>query len=132
MPFINLTLFDGQVASGVAAQIATGQDTARRHSITFCNTGTNDETLILTLSRNGGTPRRIRQVILSTNEQMQFNGLPLNKTDVLSAVTTNPNVMDYVVSIAADEAPMGMAVYDASGQAKVVPYLLDQLDAFFS
>lgn len=125
----NLNVGDGQVQI-VATQIAAGAaNKARRMNVTFANVGGQNETLVLTLSRNGGTPRRLKRVVLELNEQLEVCGLPLNLQDVLFAQTTDAASIDYLVSIAATEAPLTMHVYDDKGGLKTAPYILEQLDA---
>lgn len=128
----NLTIADGQVAATATEITAGSGDMAQRLNLTFCNTGSQDETLVLTISRNGGTARRLKRVVLATEEQLEITGLPLNSTDSLLGVTSNASVVDYIVSIAAAEAPLSMQVYDSLGGLKTAPYVLEQLDAIFS
>lgn len=127
----NLTTGDGQVAA-TASQIAAGFSQARRHNLTFANVGSTSQTLILTLSRNGGTQRRLKQVMLDASEQFEICGLPLNSTDVLYAQTTNAASVDYLVSIAADNAPLTMHSYDSAGRLRTAPYILEQMDSVLS
>ena len=125
----NLTIGDGQVASGTPAQIASspGSSEATRLNVSLANVGGQDETLILTIVRGTGTPRRYKRVVLAADEQIEICGLPLNPTDSLQAVTTNANSIDYLVSVASANAPQTFAVYDSYGGVKTAPYILDQL-----
>jgi hypothetical protein len=128
----NLTIGDGQVAI-TATQITAGSgDRAQRLDIKFCNTGDQEETLILTISRNGGTARRLKRVVLAANEEFKLGGLALNKTDSLLGVTTTASSIDYVVSIAAPTAAYTEETFDDSGRPKSAPYLQEQLDAALS
>ena len=128
----NLTTGDGTVAI-TATQITAGVgDIARRMNLTFANVGGQQETLTLTISRNGGTARRLKRVVLEADEQLEITGLPLNKTYSLLAQTTNAASVDYMVSIAAKEAPLVMQVYDAMGGIKTAPYIMEQMDSVFS
>ncbi len=128
----NLTTGDGQVAT-TATQITAGRgDVARRMNITFANVGGQEEVLILTMSRNGGTARRIKRVVLGADEQLEIAGLPLNLSDSLLAQTTNAASIDYVVSIAGHDAPLTMHVYDDKGGLKTAPFIIEQLDAVLS
>ncbi len=125
----NLTTGDGQVAV-TATQITAGAGVkARRMNVTFANVGGLNETLVVTISRNGGTARRLKRVVLDVNEQLEICGLPLNGTDSLLAATTNALSVDYVVSVAADNSPQTMVVYDEFGGVKTAPYIIEQLDA---
>ncbi len=83
----------------------------------------------LTISRNGGTARRLKLVVLGADEQLEIGGLPLNLSDSLLAQTSNAASVDYVISVAASEAPLTMHVYDDGGRLKTAPYILEQLDA---
>lgn len=132
-PFVkNLTIADGSVAA-TATQITAGSGNhARRLNVKFCNVGGLEETLLLTVSRNGGAARRLKRVVLAANEEFKLGGLPLNQSDSLLAATTNAASVDYVVSIAALDAPYTEETYDDSGRPKQAPYLQDQLDAALS
>ena len=127
----NLTVADGQVAI-TATKIASGFNQARRMNLTFANVGGLSETLTLTLSRNGGTPRRLKQVVLDANEQFEVCGLPLNSTDILYAQTTDAASVDYLVSVASDNAPLTMHTFDSAGRLRTAPYILEQMDAVMS
>lgn len=128
----NLTTADGQVAA-VAAQITAGvSNHARRLNLKFCNVGGQDETLVLTLSRNGGTARRLKRVVLPANYELKLGGLGLNQSDSLLGVTTNAGSVDYVVSIAAPDAPYTEEVFDDCGRLVNAPYIQEQLDAALS
>jgi hypothetical protein len=128
----NLTIGDGQVQTA-AAQITTGVfDHARRLNIKFCNVGGQTETLILTMSRKGGTPRRIKRVVLDPNEEFKLGAIPLNQGDSLLAQTTNPASIDYTIAIAGPDANYSEETYDDSGRFKNLPYIEGQLDALNS
>ena len=118
---------DGQVAATATEITAGPADDAQRVDVTFSNTGTVRETLTLTISRNGGTARRLRRVELDVDEQFEITGLALNKTDSLLGITTTASVVDYVVSISAENSPYQMMVYDAYGAPKSAPAVLEQL-----
>jgi hypothetical protein len=125
----NLTTADGQVTT-TATQITAGVgDRAQRLNLKFCNVGGAEETLVLTVSRNGGTARRLKRVVLAANEEFKLGGLALNKSDSLLGVTTNAASVDYVVSVAADDAPYTEETFDDSGRPKQAPYLQEQLEA---
>jgi len=127
----NLTIADGQVAV-TPTKVVSGFSQANRLNLTFANVGGQQETLTLTLSRNGGPQRRLKQVVLDANEQFEVCGLPLNSTDVLYAQTTDAASVDYLVSIAAADAPLTMHSYDSAGRLRTAPYILEQLDAVTS
>lgn len=128
----NLTTGSGQVAV-TATQITAGvSDRARRLNLKFCNVGGQEETLVLTVSRNGGTAVRIKRVVLAADEEFKLSGLPLNSTDSLLAATTNAASVDYLISIAGADAPYAEETFDDSGRQKNAPYIQEQLDAALS
>lgn len=123
----NLVIADGQVAT-TSTEITTGpSDEGGRVNVTFHNTGTADETLVLTLTRSGGTARRIKRVVLAENESCEICGLPLNGTDSLKGSTTTASVVDYTVSVGPDDSPLTFALYDANGVPRNVSDILEQL-----
>jgi hypothetical protein len=123
----NLTIADGQLAAA-AAQITAGPgNRARKVNVILSNTGTQDETVVLTYSRAGGTPRRVWRGVLSANWQARVCGLPVNGGDVVYGVATDAGVVDYVVSITGVDAPLSMAVYDDNGLPASAPQVLDAL-----
>lgn len=126
----NLNAADGQVAA-TATQILAGEDNARRYNLTFSNVGTTEQTLVLTLSRNSGTARRVRRVVLAVNEQLDVFGLAVDKRDSLLAQATDASSVDYVVSAASDQTPYGAVAYDDSGNPKTAPAVIDQLAQIF-
>lgn len=131
MQRINLTLADGQVAAS-ATQITTGAgDVARRLNVIFYNTADTEQTVLLYMVRNGGTARQIGRAVLAPDERWEVDGLPLNITDSLRASTSTAEVVDYVISIAADDALLRMTVYDADGIAKTAPAILEQMATIF-
>ncbi len=123
----NLVQSDGQVETTAAAVLSGGSDSGRRYNFTFTNAGSTSETLILTYSRASGTPRQIRVVTLEADETFEITGLPVNATDVVYAATTTASTVDYLVSVAPDEAPLMSCVYDAAGISKSSPAILEQL-----
>ncbi len=125
----NLTVADGQLAA-TATQITGGVGSrARKVNVTLCNTGTQDETVTLTYSRAGGTPRRIWQGLLSAGWSGRICGLPINGDDVLYGQSNDAGVVDYVVSITGLDTPLTMAVYTDAGLPASAPQVLDQMAA---
>ncbi len=123
----NLTITDGQLAA-TATQITAGpRNVACKINLTLANTGTQDETVILTYSRAGGTQRRIWYGVLSPNWSARICGLPMNVDDILYGATTDAGVVDYVVSITGLESPLTMAIYNDAGLPASAPQVLDQL-----
>ncbi len=125
----NLVLADGQVAATTAAVVIAGtRDVACRYNFTFTNvSASSTETLVITYSRAGGTQRQLRQVVLEPDETFELTGLPMNKADSVYAVTTDALSVDYLVSTAPDEAPLTSTVYDATGQPKSLPWIVEQM-----
>ncbi len=128
----NLVVADGQLGSSAAAIQAGTGDVARRFNFTFSNSSASaTETIVLSYSRNGGTRRQLRQVVLDPGETAELTGLAINKADAVYAVATDAATVDYLVSQAADEAPLCWQVYDANGLPKSYPYIYEQLAAVF-
>ncbi len=126
---INLTVADGQVAT-TATEITKGRGNhARPLDLTFANVGGQEETLILSISRGGGTARRLKRVVLSPDEQLEICALALNSTDSLLAQTSNAASVDFVVAIASGHAPYAMHVFDDKGGLKSAPYILEQIES---
>ena len=126
---VNLATGDGVVATSPAQITAGVANHARRMDVTFCNFGSNEETVTLFISRNGGPLRQWRQFVLETNESAEIGGLPLNLGDSLQAQTTDANAVSYWVAIAAQQSVLSFRVYDSKGGIKTAPYILEQLDA---
>ncbi len=116
---INLTIASGQVPATAAEIVHGPSDAASRLNLTFSNVSTYNETLILTVSRNGATAVRICRVVLAPNEALEICGFPLNFTDSLLAVTTDALSVDYLVSIAPNDSPQTRSVYGDDGTVKV-------------
>ena len=128
----NLTLASGQVAATATEITAGSGNHAKRLNIKFCNVGGQEEELILTVSRNGATAVRIKRVVLAANEEFRIGGFPLNSSDSLLGVASNASSVDYLVSIASENAPYTEETYDADGRLKTAPYILEQLDTVVS
>ena len=128
----NLTTAAGVVATTATEITAGAGDHARRLNLKFCNVGSQTETLILTISRNSATARRIKRVVLEPNEEFKLGGMPLNQSDSLLAVTTTADSVEYTIAIASPDADYTEATYDDAGREKHAPYILEQLDAINS
>lgn len=120
----NLNVTDGQLAASVTTITSGPASKGRRLNLTFCNTGSQSETIVLTLSRQGGTARRIRRFTLDPDEQADYQGLAVDKADVLYGYSTNANVVDYTVSMCPPEGAGGApgpswSVYDEDGILKL-------------
>ncbi len=116
----NIALGNGQVAITTAATIASlaNSTQSQRVNITFTNVGLAEETLVVTVVNSGGTARRLFRAVLQVDEQAVMSGVPLDGNDVIKAVTTTAESVDYVVSKASDEAPFAVVTYDANGAVK--------------
>lgn len=125
----NLTIADGQLAATATQIVAGPGNHARQINVVLSNTGTQDETIVLTYSRNGGTQRRVWRCVLSANWQARVCGLPINVADVLYGSASDASVVDYLVSISGPNAPLTMAIYDDNGYEVATPQILDQLVA---
>lgn len=128
----NLVVADGQVGTVASAVLSGTRDAAPRYNFTFSNVGVNVETLVITFSRAGGTPRQVRQVVLDPDETFELCGLPCNKADSVYAVTSNASSVDYLVSTASEQTVLGSQVYDANGMPKSLPWVVEQLAAVLS
>jgi hypothetical protein len=122
-----LNIADGQLAATATEITAGAGDVAKRLNLTFCNTGSAEETIILTLTRSGGTARRIKRVVLQENEQFELGGFPLNSDASLKGYTTNGGVVDFTVSIAAEESLATYMIFDADGVPKILGNALQAL-----
>lgn len=129
---INLTLADSQLGTTEAEIIAGIGSVAKRLHLIFSNVGTFEETVLIRISRNGGTARRLYRMVLQANEAFELDGLPLNSDDSLKASTTNASSVDCVVSQAPDNVRQTLAFYDDSGIPKTSPQILEQMAAIFS
>lgn len=123
----NLTIADGQLPSTAGVIVSGPGNHARHINLIMSNTGTQDETITLTISRNGGTARRIWRGVLSSNWQARICSLPLNGTDRLLGASTTAGAVDYFVAIVGHNSPMTMAIYDDLGQLTSAPQILDSL-----
>lgn len=123
----NLTLADGQLGTTVAEIIAGPGDYAKRVHCIFANVGAQEETVVVTIVRAGGTARRLYRVVLQPDQSAEIDGLPLNSADSLKAYTTNAASIDYVVSQAPENVRQTLTVHDEYGIPKTSPQILEQL-----
>jgi hypothetical protein len=115
-----LTLADGQVAAS-AASILSSLDAGIEHvGVTFINTGTATETLVVTMRRAGGTARQIARAILSAKESLVLSGVAMQPDDTLLAATTNASAVDYVVT-GGSQGPFVAVSHDQYGAVKQAP-----------
>ena len=123
----NLNLSSGQLAASNTLITAGPGSKARRINLTLCNTGSQTETIYLTLSLKGGTARRLRKLSLDPDEQYFIAGLPVDVDDGLYGYTTNASAVDYILSVASDTADLEFHAYDEDGTAKFVSVSPGQL-----
>lgn len=112
-----ITLADGQLAasSGTILGAATGE---RFVNVLLVNTsGSSSETIILTVSRGGGTARRIARGVLEANCSAYIANLALDPSDVLAGYATGATTVDYLVT-RADGGEFGIRYLDANGALK--------------
>ena len=114
----NLNLSGGQLAASSTAITTGAANKARRLNLTLCNTGSQTETIYLTITINGSTARRLRKLTLDPDEQYFIAGLPLNIDDTLYGYSTNASAVDYIVSVAAEAADLEFHAYDEDGTPK--------------
>lgn len=124
----NLTLADGQLGI-TAAEIAAGPSSYGGWvNIFFANTGTAQETIILTITRgSAGTARRFKRIVLDENDQCEIIGLPLNSDDSLKALTSTASVVDYWTAVAPEGTAFRFEVQDAEGVRKDISVLNNAL-----
>lgn len=111
------SITDGQLAS-TAGTVCSGTDAppSGKIAVVLQNTGTSEETVILTFQVGGGTARRIARAVLQQDEQLVVSGIAIQPGDTLLGVTTTDSVVDYVVS--ASNAVFSIDVLSADGTNK--------------
>lgn len=119
----NLNVASGQLAASATAITQGVASKGRRLNLTLCNTGSQTETVTLTLAVQGGTARRLRRFTLDPDEQADLLGLAVDRADTLYGSSTNASVVDYVVSMCPPEGAGGASgprwqVYDEDGTPK--------------
>ena len=113
MPALNQA--DGQLAASTATILGVG--TAERTvGIALFNTAAQTQTVILTLTRTGGTARSIARAELKENEALYVDGIQMDPSDVLSGYASGASSVDYLVSLSSK--PFGITTRDATGVAK--------------
>lgn len=128
MPSNNLNVADGQVAATEGQITAGPADSGQRINVTFTNVGSNQETLVLRLTRGTwGTARRIFKCVLEVDQQLVVCGLPINALDSLLATTTTAASVDYMISLAGQNAPLTITKYDEGGNPMGTPQIVEQL-----
>lgn len=115
-----LTLADGQVAASAGTIHTVTSTNEGRVGMTFHNTGSNSETVVVTLSRAGGTARRIARAVLAANEALVVTGFPVQAGDVIAAATTNASAADYVVTACSESVPLDIYTLSGNGARKLV------------
>lgn len=100
-----ITLTDGQLATAAAAifdpnTLFTNSSVGPLYvDVLLANTSSSlTQTIILTITRNGGTARRLKRFALAPNYQAQISSIAMSPGDTLLAVTTTASVVDYMVN----------------------------------
>ena len=111
------------VANGRVAVTATEiagslADEPQRVLVVFSNIGLYEETVVLSLSVNGGTARQLFQFLVKQDESQVIDGLPLDSNDSLKALTDHADSVDYVVSIAPPNTPFRVYGLSVNGATK--------------
>ena len=66
-------------------------------TITFGNTGSSSQTILLYLLRSGSSKRLLRQYQLAQYETGNYGDIVLSTGDALQAITTTASQVDYTV-----------------------------------
>lgn len=115
----NLTLANGQLEATAATLLAgSAAPPEGLVNVVLNNTGSSEETVLLTLQVRGGTARRVARVVLNENEAAHVKGVPLATEDTLLAVTTNGSAVDYLVTVG--DGGLRVQVLSADGTDKGV------------
>ena len=94
---MSTVLANGQVAA-TATTMYTATTTDRLNILLRNTSSTNQETVQLTVKRNGGTSRNLPQFILAANESALVEGMPVESGDILQGTTTDATTVDYDVT----------------------------------
>ena len=92
-----LLLADGQLAATASTILGIGTH-ERIVAITLYNAVASEQVVTLRVSRAGSTARKIAGATLKESEALYVVGLPLDSSDVLSAVASNAEAVDYLVT----------------------------------
>lgn len=113
----NLILANGQLGT-TAATLLSGAAAPSEGlvNVVLNNTGTNEETILLTLQVRGDTARRIARIVLQENQAAHVRGIPLGFEDTLLAVTTTASVVDHLVTVG--DGSLRVEVLSADGSGK--------------
>lgn len=113
----NLTLADGRLGTTAATVISGADVPEKRVDVLLQNTGTSEETIVLTFQRAGGTARRLARIVLQENEQALARNVPMQPDDTLLGLTTTASTVDYIVQSGGDGS-FGIEVYDSRGSGR--------------
>lgn len=108
------TLADGQLAASAATILSGATVGAQRVTVILTNTGGSAETVVLSLSRDGGTARQLARAVLSQYERLIVTGLCVDPADVLKGQTSNATAVDYTI-LAGAGPDFRTDTYDANG-----------------
>ena len=103
MPFVAGSLADGQLPSSAGDLYTAPADTVVYvKRISFFNTNSVEQTIIIWVQRSGGTARKWRQYVLAQNESADLleggDALHLSEGDKIRAQSTTNNVVDYFIT----------------------------------
>lgn len=116
------TIADGQLAAS-SATLVTGALGLKGHvTLMLQNTGTAQETILVTLTRANGTARRLSRIVLEENESAHLRNVPIQQGDVIAGYTTTASSVDYLI-FGAPGGGLALELYDASGASKGVTTL---------
>lgn len=117
----NNVLSDGQLGA-TAATLLSGANAPASGlvDVLLNNTGTTEETVLLTLQVRGGTARRVVRVVLNENQAAHIRRVPVGFEDTLLAVTTTASTVDYVVTISGFSPSVDVLSGDGTNKATAV------------
>ena len=119
----SLTLASGQLGT-TAATLLSGANAPPTGRVTAIlnNTGTSEETIVLTFQVSGGTARRLVRIVLQENQAAHVRGIPIQPDDTLLALTSTASVVDYLM-LASDANDITVEVLGADGTGKGIATL---------
>lgn len=116
-----LTIADGQLAATSTEILGVSTSGSERHvNVLMRNTSASTtQTVVLTVSRDGGTARSLVRAVLAPHEPLHVLNIPLDPADVLAGSTTNATTVDYLVTTSQGGA-FEVRSLDANGALKQV------------
>jgi len=111
-----LNLADGQLAATSAAILGAAK-LERTVGITLYNTSEGvEQTVVLTVTRSGGSARTIFRSLLKPLETRYVSGIGLDPSDVLAGYASYASAVDYLVTLSA--GPFTVTAKDKYGAPK--------------